>query len=428
MRNPRIPPPTLVLIVLCIMSFVMYVARTNIATAALVIRSDLGISNASMGLVFSAFAVTYAVGSIPGGYLADKFGPFRTLAICGVLWAGGTALTGFAGGFASLLVARLIVGLGEAPIVPASARAMAIWTPAGRRGFAQGITHSVARLGNAAAPLIVAGLVAVASWRIAFIVMGVISLSWVVLWVSTYHEEPLRHPGMTPALLSNLPGGGRTERPPLRFLSLLRVVWPATIGSFCHGWTLWFFLNWTPSFFAQSYGMKLTSSAIFSTGIFLGGVLGTTLGGTFSDFLLRRTGSVLTARRSVLLVGYLSPVVFLLPMLFTPSLPVAAACLSVALFLSELVTAPLWAVSMDLAPNHAGLSSAVMNTGLGIAASISPPIVGWLVDWSGTWQAAFGLSIAVMALGPVATFFIRPDRPYLGEGVRAAAPGVAAAR
>ena len=421
MRPSRIPPPTAVLLVLCVMSFVMYVARTNIATAALVIRTDLGIGNAAMGVIFSAFALTYAIGSIPGGYLADRFGPYWTLGICGVMWAGGTVLTGLADGFVSLLLARFLVGLGEAPIVPASTRAMVIWTPASRRGFAQGVTHSVARLGNAAAPLIVAGLVAFASWRIAFFVMGLVSLLWVVLWVTTYQEEPAKHPGMTPALLAALPGGGRMDHPPMRFGPLLRVVWPATLGSFCHGWTLWFFLNWTPSFFSQAYGMKLSSSAIFSTGIFLGGVLGTTLGGSFSDAMLRRTGSVLKARRYVLLFGYLSPVVFLVPMLYRPGVGVAAACLAIALFLSELVTAPLWAVSMDLAPNHAGLSSAIMNTGLGIAASVSPPVVGALVDWSGTWQAAFALSMFVMCLGPAAAMLIRPDRPYLGESAGALA-------
>lgn len=419
MRSTRIPPPTAVLLVLCIMSFVMYVARTNIATAALVIRTDLGIGNASMGIIFSAFALTYAIGSIPGGYLADRFGPFRTLALCGVLWAGGTVLTGLAGGFTSLLLARLLVGLGEAPIVPASARAMVVWTPAERRGFAQGVTHAVARLGNASAPLIVAALVALASWRVAFFVMGGVSMLWVGLWLTTYHEEPAKHPAMSETLLAALPGGGRMQNSPMRFGPLLRVVWPATLGSFCHGWTLWFFLNWTPSFFAQSYGMKLSSSALFSTGIFLGGVLGTTLGGSFSDAVLRRTGSLLKARRYVLLFGYLSPVCFLVPMLFGPGLATAAICLAAALFLSELVTAPLWAVSMDLAPNHAGLSSAIMNTGLGVAASISPLVVGLLVDWSGTWQTAFALSMAVMSLGPVAAMLIRPDRPYLGEGVAA---------
>jgi MFS family permease len=93
----------------------------------------------------------------------------------------------------------------------------------------------------------------------------------------------------------------------------------------------------------------------------------------------------------------------------------AAFSLAAALFLSELVTAPLWAVAMDLAPNHAATSSSIMNTGLGIAASVSPPLVGWLVDTTHSWQPVFALSMFFLVLGPIAAHWIRPDRPYLGE-------------
>ena len=82
---------------------------------------------------------------------------------------------------------------------------------------------------------------------------------------------------------------------------------------------------------------------------------------------------------------------------------------------SELVTAPLWAVAMDLAPYHAGTSSGVMNTGLGLAAIVSPPLVGWLIDRTGSWHAVFALSTFFLLLGPIAAIWTRPDKPYLGE-------------
>jgi MFS family permease len=156
----------IVLAILCAMSFVMYIDRTNIATAALAIRSDLHLSNSQLGFVFSAFAVVYAVAMIPGSWVADKIGAHKMLAICGVLWATGTLLTGLAGGFYGLILARFIVGLGESAIVPTSAKALAVWVEPQRRGFAQGITHSFARLGNAAAPLVVAALIVTTSWRV----------------------------------------------------------------------------------------------------------------------------------------------------------------------------------------------------------------------------------------------------------------------
>jgi MFS family permease len=404
-----------VLIVLCIMSFLMYVDRTNISTAALAIRRDLQLSNVQLGLVFSAFAMTYAVAMIPGGFIGDRLGARKMLAICGTLWGLGTLLTGFAGGFATLLIARFVVGLGESPIVPASARALTAWMKPEQRGFAQGITHACARLGNASTPVLVAALIGAFSWHAAFVILGVASLAWVVLWIWYYRDDPADHPAITSEEIARLPARIGKQRVPMRWKPLLRALWPATVVSFCHGWILWFFLNWMPSFFAQTYHLNIRHSAIFSSGIFLSGVVGTTLGGSLSDALLKRTGNIRRARQTVITTGFLAPILFFVPMFLHPSPGVAAMSLAAALFLSELVTAPLWAVAMDLAPNHAATSSSIMNTGLGVAASVSPPLVGWLVDTLHSWQPVFALSMVFLALGPIAAHWIRPDRPYFGE-------------
>jgi MFS family permease len=412
----RISAPTLVLAILCLMSFVMYVDRTNIATAALSIRKDLGLNNAEMGVLFSAFSVVYAVAMIPGSWIGDRIGARRMLAVCGVLWAAGTLMTGLAGGFVGLVCARFVVGLGESAIVPLSAKALAVWMPADRRGFAQGITHSLARLGNASAPLVVAALILATSWRTMFIILGLLSLAWVALWFWYYRDDPRVHRGMRPEDLARLPSEVmRQGTVTMRWLPLLRTLWPATLVSFCHGWALWFFLNWMPSYFEQSFHLEIKTSAIFSSAVFLGGVVGTTLGGSLSDLVLRRTGDIRRARYSVIVFGFFSPIAFLVPLMLEPTLTVAAWCLGAAFFLSELVTAPLWAVAMDLAPLHPATSSGIMNTGLAIAAAVSAPIVGWLVDRTGSWQIVFSLSMTMLLLGPILAWFIRPDRPYMGE-------------
>jgi MFS family permease len=425
--RPRIAASTWVLVILCVMSFVMYIDRTNMATAALAVRKDLGLNNQQMGLVFSAFSVCYAVAMIPGSWVGDRLGPHRMLAVCGVLWSLGTLLTGLAGGLVSLILARFVVGLGESPIVPVSAKAMTVWMPANRRGFAQGITHSVARLGNAATPLIVANLIIAFDWRIAFVVLGLASLLWVFLWSWYYRDDPRQHKGTTPEEIAKMPQEVlRDQKPPMRWAPLLKALWPATTVSFCHGWALWFFLNWMPSYFEQNFHLDLKKSAIFSSGVFLAGVVGTTLGGSISDLVLRRTNNIRMARYGIIVFGFLAPIGFLVPLMQQPSLNLAAVCLGAAMFLSELVTAPLWAVAMDLAPRHSATSSGVMNTGLAIAATVSAPTVGWIVDNTGSWQAVFGLAIAMLLLGPILAWFIRPDRPYLGEG--AAELDAAAAR
>jgi MFS family permease len=411
----RFSATTGVLAVLCIMSFLMYVDRTNISTAALAIRQDLKLSNSQLGIVFSAFAMTYAVAMIPGGFIGDKLGARKMLAVCGVLWGLGTLLTGLSTGLVTLLLARFVVGLGESPIVPASARALTAWMEPERRGFSQGITHACARLGNASTPILVAGLIAATSWHIAFIILGAASLAWVVLWLWYYRDDPAEHPGITPEDIARLPARVGKIRKPMRWAPLLRALWPATLVSFCHGWILWFFLNWMPSFFAQAYHLNIKHSAVFSSGIFLSGVVGTTLGGWLSDLIFKKTGNIKFARQSLITVGFLGPIIFFIPMFLHPTPGLAAASLAAALFLSELVTAPLWAVAMDLAPNHAATSSSIMNTGLGIAASVSPPLVGWLVDSTGSWTSVFALSMLFLVLGPIAARWMRPDKPYMGE-------------
>ncbi|WP_133648800.1 MFS transporter [Paraburkholderia flava] len=411
----RLSATTGVLLVLCIMSFLMYIDRTNISTAALVIRHDLRLNNSQLGIVFSAFAITYALAMIPGGFIGDRLGARKMLAICGVLWGLGTLLTGLAGGLGTLLLARFVVGLGESPIVPASARALNAWMKPDQRGFAQGITHACARLGNASTPLVVAALITAFSWHVAFVILGFASLAWVALWLWYYRDNPTDHPRITPEDIARLPARVGTKRVPMRWGPLLRALWPATVVSFCHGWILWFFLNWMPSFFSQAYHLDIRHSAVFSSGIFLSGVVGTTLGGSLSDLMLRRTGDIRRSRQTLITIGFIAPIVFFVPMFLHPSSTVAALSLAAALFLSEFVTAPLWAVAMDLAPNHAATSSSIMNTGLGIAAAVSPPLVGWLVDWMHSWQPVFALSICFLVLGPIAAHWIRPDRPYRGE-------------
>src|SRR6516165_8136481 len=97
--------PSAVLLLLCLMYFITYVDRVNIATAAPLIRNEFGLTNTELGQVFSVFAYPYAIFQVIGGSIGDRFGARVTLFVCGVLWALATVLTGLVGGLASLLAA-----------------------------------------------------------------------------------------------------------------------------------------------------------------------------------------------------------------------------------------------------------------------------------------------------------------------------------
>jgi MFS family permease len=398
-----------VLLLLCLMYLILYVDRVNISTAAPLIKAELGLSNTELGFVFSAFAYPYALFQLVGGWLGDRFGARRTLGVCGLVVCAATVLTGAAGGFVALLAARLALGFGEGAAFPTATRAMTSWIPEARFGFAQGITHSFSRFGNAVTPPLIAVLVALVTWRGSFVVLGLASLVWVIAWYGFFRDEPRQHKRMTETELATLPPARSTVRRKVPWLRLARRILPVTLVDFCYGWTLWLFLSWIPSFFVQNFHLNLKDSALFSAGVFFAGVVGDTLGGIISDAILRRTGDVRLARRSVIAAGLFGAFVFLIPVVFIHDLTITAACLTLAFFFAELVVAPIWSVPMDIAPRHAGTASGMMNFGFGLAGIISPVFFGVLIDATGSWALPFIGSIVLLLIGALLALRLRPD-------------------
>ena len=398
-----------VLALLCVFYLLLFVNRVNISTAAPLIKRDLALSNTQLGLVFSAFAIPYAFFQLVGGWVGDKFGPRLTLAVCCAMVAASTVLTGAAGGFASLFILRLALGFAEGPAFPTATRAMSAWTPTGQWGFAQGITHSFGRIGNAATPPMMAALLAFVSWRASFVVVGLCSLLWLFVWIWYFRNDPREHPSITSDELATLPSHTARGQRQIPWLPLARRILPVTIVDFCYGWTLWLFLSWIPAFFFENYHLNLQSSALFSAGVLFAGVVGDTVGGVASDRLLRKTGSLVIARRSVIVTGFLGAVVFLIPVVMIHNLTIAAIGLSLAFFFAELIVGPIWSVPMDIAPRYAGSASGMMNFGFGVAGLISPSSFGYLVDRTGSWVVPFGASIVLLLLGAVLAARLRPD-------------------
>ncbi|HKM64495.1 MAG TPA: MFS transporter [Acidisphaera sp.] len=397
---------------LCAMYFLFYIDRVNIATAATSISRDLGLNATQLGLAFSAFAYPYAFFQVFGGWFGDHVGARRTLLGCGIVVAATTIATGLAGGLASLFAVRLALGFGEGAAFPTATRAMAAWLPRESWGYAQGVTHSAARLGNAITPPIISALILALSWRASFVIVGTASLAWVVAWMALLPAGP----------------DARAERRAERAIqstpwpALFRRILPVTAVDFCYGWMLWLFLNWLPSFFQNAYHQNLKSSAIFSAGVFVGGVLGDTAGGVLSDAVLRRTGSRQRARGWVIAGAMLASFVFMLPLLRPLGVGAAAISLGLAFFALEFVVAPIWGVPMDIAPDHAGKASGLMNLGFGIAGIVSPVVVGAIIDATGDWTLPFLLSMVLLLLGAALALRLRPDRPLEAAGLARTQP------
>jgi MFS family permease len=395
------------------MYFITYVDRVNVSTAAIQFSKEFHLSNTQVGLLFSAFAYPYLLFQVFGGWVGDRFGPRRTLTICSMVWAGATVLTGLSTGLVSMFIARLLLGLGEGATFPTATRAMSNWTAANRRGFAQGITHAFSRIGNAVTPPIVTWLMVALSWRWSFVILGVVSFIWAVIWGWYFRDNPRDHAKITAAEIEVLPAYvGRKETPAVPWGALIKRMAPVTVVYFCYGWTLWLFLTWIPQYFLHNYHMNLKNSALFSSGVFFAGVIGDTLGGYITDGILKRTQNRSKARSYMVVVCNVLTLASLLPIVFVHDSTVAAICLSLGFFFAEMTIGPMWAIPMDIAPKYSGTASGLMNIGSALAAILSPVVGGWIIDSTGNWDLPFIGSMGLMVVGAVCAFAMKPEQKF----------------
>jgi MFS transporter, ACS family, glucarate transporter len=402
------------LVLLVVMHFILFVDRVNLAAAAGVMQKDLGLSNIARGLAFSAFNYAYAPFQLIGGWFADRFGARRTLTVCGLVWSTTTNLTGAVTGLASLFAVRLVLGMGEGAALPAATRALSRWTSLASRGTAVGVTHAAGRLGAGAAAPIVAVLITWFSWRFSFVALGIVSAFWAAVWWWSFHEDPRQHPRITRAELAVLPAPHPAKKigsGPVPWRRLIPRVAPLMIIYFCQGWTGWLYVTWMPSLFQKNYDLDLKKSSFSYAAMLFCAMIAELLGGVVTDYLLRRTQSLQIARSLLIALSWILAVAGLVPAIFVHDMIIGLAGFTVALFFLGFAIAPLWIATMDIAPDYAGSSSALMNAASAVAGILSPAAFGWMLDRTGSWTTPFAVSVGLLLFAIVMTCRIRPDRP-----------------
>ena len=395
-----------------------------------------------MGSIFSAFVWAYALFQVPGGWLGDRLGPRRNLAGDCHLLVGHDRGDRAAGSAVSFIVVRFLFGIGEAGAFPVATRAMQLWYPREERGFVQGITHSASRLGAAIAPPIVVYVVAPSIVH-AGLAMGLLHLRrgglvWAVWWDFSYRDLPEDHPMVNQIELQRIRGldqAGNINQPTTEakasvpWATLLRSpnMWAIMCAYFTYVYCLWIFLSWLPSYLVEFRHFTLIKVGIFASLPLWAGVVGDTVGGLATDWLLKKTGSAKLARRTVAIVGMLGCCVFIVPAALTEDAYTAVYCLTASLFFLECTIGPSWAVPMDVGGKYSGTVSGMMNMAGNIGGALSPFVFGFLVQY-GNWQAPFIVAASLLVLGAaVWAFWLDPDVSVLEVQQRPATAPAAAA-
>jgi sugar phosphate permease len=413
-----------ILFLISLMYLITYLDRVNISTAAPAISKEFGFDKITMGAIFSAFVWAYAIFQVPGGWMGDRFGPRRMLTVIVTYWSLMTAATALAGSALSFMVVRFLFGIGEAGAFPVATRAMQLWYPREERGFVQGITHSASRAGAAIAPPIVVAIMAAFTWHWVFYFCAIVGFIWAVWWYVSYRNLPEEHRLVNQTELERIRGvdaAGNVNQPSTEskasvpWATLLRApnMWAIMCAYFTYVYCLWIFLSWLPSYLVDFRHFTLIKVGIFASLPLWAGVIGDTVGGLATDWLLKRTGSARLARRAVAMTGMLGCCAFIVPAALTENAYTAVYCLTAAMFFLECTIGPSWAVPMDVGGKYSGTVSGMMNMAGNIGGALSPLVFGFLVQY-GNWQAPFIVAASLLVIGSLIwLFWLDPDKPVL---------------
>ena len=363
-----------VVALLTVAAFINYIDRGNLATAGPLIRDQLSLSNAQLGVLLSAFFWSYAPGQLPAGWLAERFDARLVLA-CGLaLWGTATALAGFAPDFAMLLVLRVMLGIGESVMYPASFKILACEAHDRQRGRANGWMAAGQLSGPAFGTLAGGLLMARLGWRVVFVVFGCASLLWLWPWLRTPR----------PPVAQWLAGkAGTPGSPSIVMILRRRELWGSCLGYFCQSYTLYLVLSWLPVYLVKTRGFSMTEMAQIGAGIYALSAVTSVITGWVMDRWLAAGAGSNRVRKTALLAGFAGAAVCMIACALAGPLGAMLAIAGCGVSLG-ILTPACWATVQTLAgPETTGRWFGVQNFFGNLAGITAPVVTGVLIDRTG---------------------------------------------
>ena len=422
MSEPVRAPPaqlpgvsTRLVLLLAVAIFINYVDRGNLATAAPLLKSDLGLSNTQVGFLLSAFYWTYAPMQLLAGWMVERLDVHRVLPAGLALWSVATLLTGFAGSFLVLLALRLLLGLGESVVYPCQSKLFGLRAREHQRGKANGATSAGQALGPAFGTLLGGLLMAQFGWRVIMVGFGALSLLWLWPWIATTWRCP-----------STVVEAGAGRPPSYAMILRRRAARGACLGQFCNNYTLYFVLSWLPLFLVKSRGFSLPEMSKIGAAVYGLYALSCAATGWASDRWILAGQSPNLARKTFM-VGSAVGVAVCLLLTASASTTMAIVWLLVMGIFFGLGTPMLFTIAQTLSgPRVAGQWMGIQNFFGNLAGILGPVLTGWLVDRTGGFGWAFVVAGGISLIGALAYGVAIPRVEALEWPTKLAAAGAPA--
>ena len=407
---------------LTLAGIVNYLDRSTLSIANHSVSGELGLSASQMGLLLSAFSFSYAFAQLPMGALLDRFGARLMLGVGMFVWSVAQLFGGFVQTLQQFLVARIFLGIGEAPQFPAGAKVVSEWYSLRERGRPTGIFITSSTIGPALAPPILTGLLLAFGWRWMFIVMGVMGIAVAVSWYLVYRNR--REVVLAPAEVAHLTEEephARAERrmtgAEWRGLFASRTTWGMIFGFMGVIYMVWLYLTWLPAYLEHERHLSIAKTGWVVSIPYLFGTLGMLSSGFVADGLMARGIAPIRSRKWPICTGLIFAAVFTVPAAYTPNTTLAIVYLSLAMYFINMASGGAWALVSVAAPRHlvASLGS-IQNFGGYFGGSFAPFITGVVVEQTHSFVDAFLISAGVSFAAALVYIFVvrapiaeRPD-------------------
>ena len=392
--------------------------RLNLGIAGKSIQEEFHLSSQAMGWIFGAFAFGYALFQIPSGWAADTFGPRKTLTLAILCWAMLTMAMSLVPIVAVRLslnlawtfgVLRFLTGLGEAASYPNANRMVASWTTKTERGIGSSVLLGGVGAGGVMAPALFAMTIQHWGWRSSFLVSGIFALVVASIWFLFSTNRPEDHPRINSAELKLL-GMEKSSRPiapvktPWRRILSSGSVWALLLSYFFHGYTPFIYFSWFFIYLTHVRGLTVAKGGLWGTTPFIAMTVMSPIGGWLSDKAVKHLGTR-RGRQSTAWLGMACSALLLWLGSRTANNVGAILLLATAAGFSNFAAPSWWATCIDLAPNHSGSLSALMNTCANSAGGIAPILTAYIATTFG-WTRALDFAALMSFTAGVIWIFV----------------------
>lgn len=390
--------PYLLLLFLCLATVVAYVQRSALSVPSKAIEAEFGLDDGGLGLVMAVWFWAYAACQLPSGWVADRLGSKPALVLFAVLWSVLTGLAGQAGGVGGLLAVWALMGAAQAGLFPAATKAIGATFPKTRQALASGGLACSMALGTALGPILTGRLFGPLTWHQVLAVYAVPGLVWALAFGLLVRRpdapRPAAGPAAPPADWSRL-----WRDRPMRLLCLQQFLRASAIA---------FFITWFPRFLIETRGVGRTEAGDLAAWPPLAGMFGGLLGGVFSDWVLRRTGSARLARQGMAVGAMAVCATVATVAYFTPDPRGVAGLLCAAGFFGMAGGVSGYAVAIAYGGRRVATVFGTMNMCGNVGAGLFPFLVQHLVRWTGDWNYAMLLFAGLFAADGVIWAVLNP--------------------